>query len=363
MALFALEPQHLPPMEDYNSLYELAPFPFSSSDILDSVFPEPVLGLDQDGFLSMGDYQTDFIHTLDSTPTYDAFTPLFLLTQPATTPADVVPVISAPSVASDIQLINPNDEDADYDVDPDFVDDFATDPLPFAQCQSPVTSTPSSLLSSHSCPADMEDKDFDFEEPEYDESGYEEPESLSGSHKRGRVSELPATITIYRTDARQSRSKGGDFKNSLERYVFHDDPHHVRCMKPGCHKEFNSVNAAIDHMHVAHPCKKKPKTTNKSKATKNPKATRCVYFGCNEHKNSVGDMRRHLISEIHQCKRFRCGDCGGLFQRPDPVKRHQINFEGRCKETDLAQRNFDVAITIMLANQKCMVQFNARQES
>ncbi|SJK99593.1 uncharacterized protein ARMOST_02901 [Armillaria ostoyae] len=146
IALFALKSRYLPPTEDYNSLYELAPSHFDSSDTLaDSVnfFPDHVLGLDQNGFWPVGNYQTDLFRTLDPVPTYDVFLPLFLQTQPATTPVDVATVISAPSVESDVQPADPSDEDADYDLDPDFVD-FATEHLP---CQSPVYSAPPSLLS------------------------------------------------------------------------------------------------------------------------------------------------------------------------------------------------------------------------
>ncbi|KAK0470222.1 uncharacterized protein EV420DRAFT_1499087 [Desarmillaria tabescens] len=328
MALFgALEPQYLPPTEDYNSFYELAPFPFSGTYSVE-FFPEPILGLDQNGFLSMDSFQTDFYRdVLDPTPAYDAFTSLFLPTQPAATPTDVAPIITAPSVLSDIQPTDLNEEDADYDLDPDFADDFATDPLPFTQCRS-FTSAPSSPLSSLSSLADTDDAELVYDEP-----ACKEPESLSGSRKRARVSELPATITIYRRTGatRRSRCKNGDFKNSLERYAFHDDPQHVRCMEIGCTAQFESVNAAIDHMPVAHPCEREPKTKKKSKPAKNPKRFRCVYFECDKIKSSVGDMRRHLISEDHQCKRFKCGDCGGLCQRPDPVKRHQDKFRGKCK--------------------------------
>ncbi|KAK0432254.1 hypothetical protein EV421DRAFT_2024080 [Armillaria borealis] len=291
MALFALESQYLPPTEDYNSLYELAPFHFGSSDTLaDSVnfFPDHVLGLDQNGFWPVGSYQTDLFHTLDQVPTYDTFLPLFRQTQSATTPVDVATVISAPSVESDVQPADPSDEDADYDLDPDFVD-FATEHLP---CQSPVYSAPPSPLSPL---PNTDDEDSDAEEPMYEESEYEEPESLSGCRKRGRVSDL-TRITIYRTDVTQPRSKSGDFKNSLERYAFHDVPQHVRCMKPECREEFNSVNAAIDHMNSAHPKEpneakkskavKKSKTAKQSKATKKSKAreestvVRCIYFWC-----------------------------------------------------------------------------------
>ncbi|SJK99596.1 uncharacterized protein ARMOST_02904 [Armillaria ostoyae] len=197
------------------------------------------------------------------------------------------------------------------------------------------------LLSTLSPLPDTDDEDSDAEEPVYEESEYEEPESLSGCRKRGRVSDL-TRITIYRTDVTQPRSKSGDFKNSLERYAFHDVPQHVRCMKPECREEFNSVNAAIDHMNSAHP-KKEPNEAKKSKAAKQSKATkksktreestvvRCIYSWCDTVQKNVGDMRRHLLSDKHQCPRFRCGDCKGLFQRPDPVKRHQENFEGTCK--------------------------------
>ncbi len=348
MALFALESQYLPPTEDYNTLYELAPFSFGSSDTLDdnvNFFPDHVFDLDQNGFWSTGNYQTDLFHTLDPVPTYDTFLPLFLPTQPATTPVDVATVISAPSVESGVQPTDPcdEDEDTDYDLDPDFVD-FATEPLP---CQSPVSSAPPSPLSPL---PETDDEGSDAEKPVYGESEYEGPESLSGCRKRGRVSDL-TRITIYRTDVTQPRSKSGDFKNSLERYAFHDDPQHVRCMKPECWEEFNSVNAAIDHMNSVHPKKepneaKKSKAVKKSKAAKQSKATkkskareepteptvvRCMYFWCDTVQKNTGDMRRHLLADKHQPPRFRCGDCKGLFQRPDPVKRHQENFEGTCK--------------------------------
>ncbi|KAG7444786.1 uncharacterized protein BT62DRAFT_1077541 [Guyanagaster necrorhizus] len=337
MALFASEPQHvLSSTEDYNSLYELVSFPFSSSESLDIFLPEPVLGLDQNGFLSMVNYQSDFVYAPDPTPIHDAFPPQFLFQRPATTPTDVAPVMSTPSFGPDVQPTDPNDEDADYDLDPDFINDSAKDPLPFARCYSPAPPSPLTSLP------DTDDEDSDSEEPQYDDSEYEELESLSGRRKRGRACEL-VKITIYRTDVLQTRSRRGDFKNSFERYVFHDDPQHVRCMKPGCPKEFDCVNAAIDHMYFAHPTneeekkkKKKAHPRNKKKAQTRKKKksvpTRCVFFDCDKLAENTGNMRRHLISRKHQkTPRFRCGDCRRLFQRPDPVRRHQDRYKGRCK--------------------------------
>ncbi|KAK0476493.1 hypothetical protein IW261DRAFT_1642288, partial [Armillaria novae-zelandiae] len=358
MALFALESQYLPPTEDYNSLYELAPFSFGSSDTLaDSVdfFPDHVVGLDQNGFWPVTNYQTEFIHTPDPVLTYDAFVPLFSQILPVTTLVDVATVIPTPSVESDVQPTDPCGEDADYDLDPDFVD-FATEPLP---CECPLASAPPSPLTPL---PEINDEDSDAEEPVFEESEYEEPASLSGCRKRGRVSEPDFLIfTTYRTDVAQPRRRSGNFKDSLERYTFHDDPQHVRCMKIECQEEFNSVNAAIDHMESAHPkepdeakkskATKKSKTTKKSKAVKksrgekqskatkkskakeDPESTvvRCIYFWCNRVGKQASDMRRHLLGSHHQPPRFRCGDCKGLFQRQDPVKRHQERFMGECK--------------------------------
>ncbi|KAK0214025.1 hypothetical protein IW262DRAFT_1300800 [Armillaria fumosa] len=346
MALFTLESQYLPPTEDYNSLYELAPFSFGGSDTLaDSVdfFPDHVLGLDQNGFWLGGNYQIELIQTPDPGPTYGAIVPLFPQTQPATTPVDVVTMISAPSVESDAQPTDPcDDEDADYDLDPDFVD-FAMESLP---CEYPVSSAPPSPLTPL---PELDNEDSYAEEPVY-ESEYEEPDSLSGCRKRGRVSDL-TKITIYRTDVAQPRRRSGGFKDSLERYAFHDDPQHVRCMNLECQEEFNSVNTAIDHMDSAHPKKepneaknskspkkskvaKKSRTAKQSKAKEESTVVRCIYFGCDQVQKEAGDIRRHLLALEHQPPRFRCGDCKGLFQRPDPVKRHQENFGGTCKAMD-----------------------------
>ncbi|KAK0493927.1 hypothetical protein EDD18DRAFT_1355835 [Armillaria luteobubalina] len=352
MALFTRESQYLPPTEDYNSLYELAPFSFGNSDTLtDNVdfFPDHVLGLDQNGFWPGGNYQTELIQTPDTDPTYGAIVPLILQTQSATTPVDVATVLPAPSEESDAAAQPTDacdDEGADYDLHHDFVD-FATESLP---CESPVSLAPPSPLTPL---PEINDEDSYAEEPVYEESEYEEPESLLGCRKRGRASDL-TKITIYRTDVAQSGRRSGGFRDSIERYTFHDDPQHVRCMNLECQEEFNSVNAAIDHMECAHPKKepneaKNSKTTKKSKVAKKPKAVnksraakqsktkqestvvRCIYFGCDQVQKKATDMRRHLLTLDHQPPRFRCGDCKGLFQRPDPVKRHQETFGGTCK--------------------------------
>ncbi|KAK0501095.1 hypothetical protein EDD18DRAFT_1102045 [Armillaria luteobubalina] len=146
-------PRYLPSSDgglQLASLYELLPFPSEGrTDSRDSVglFPDHVLDLDQNSFWPVGKYQTDFIHTPDPVPTYDAFLPLFL---PNTTPVDAERFMQRGTPIT-ISI-------------PDIVD-LATEPLP---CKCPVSSarpSPLTLLPEM-------DEDTYAKEPVYEESEF-----------------------------------------------------------------------------------------------------------------------------------------------------------------------------------------------
>ncbi|KAK0223076.1 hypothetical protein IW262DRAFT_1458088 [Armillaria fumosa] len=226
------------------------------------------------------------------------------------------------------------DEDAEFDLDPEYDSEVNAD---CTECDSgsvnasnaTQASFPSSEYRDWSPSSSSSDSctvvDFEDDTPnpfaesssdtccsEDDGSDYGEP--AAGSRKRARTLQTDEDSTSESPQTK--RGKKANFKESSERYEFHDLTVEVRCIEKTCDVMLWSINSAIDHFNETH-------AFNVS--------VRCAYPKCNETAGSVGDMRRHFLTLKHQPHRFMCHTCPTMFTRRDAMLRHVRKTKGRCK--------------------------------
>ncbi|KAK0495360.1 hypothetical protein EDD18DRAFT_270761 [Armillaria luteobubalina] len=240
------------------------------------------------------------------------------------------------SASANLPHVESTDEDAEFDLDPEYDngvdgDCMKNDSEPVNAPNAPQASSPSSeyrdcspsTCSSHSCT--VVDSEDDGPNPnaesssdtccsDNDGSDYDEP--VAGSRKRARTSKSDEKSTSQ--SPKSKRGKKANFKESKERYPFHDVCVKVRCMEKTCDIVLWSINKAVDHFHEVHG----PEDS-----------VRCAYSDCNDTARNVGNMRRHFLSAKHQPDHhFRCNTCGTPFTRTDAMRRHVRKKKGRCKD-------------------------------
>ncbi|KAK0469934.1 uncharacterized protein EV420DRAFT_79218 [Desarmillaria tabescens] len=224
------------------------------------------------------------------------------------------------------------DEDAEYDLDPEYdgngggscdsMDEDASTVTLFSQ-PSPSSEyrdwSPSSSVSDPCTIVDSGDVGYRPSADDSsdtccsggDDSDYDEP--ATDTRKRARTPKATSE------SPKPKRGKKANFQQSSERWSFHDREVRVRCMYPTCDAELWSINSAVDHFHEEHA------------EDERPDAVRCSYLECDATGKSVGDIRRHFLSQRHEAHRFKCDACQMMFTRRDPMLRHMRNFRGRCK--------------------------------
>ncbi|KAK0193645.1 hypothetical protein F5146DRAFT_1134436 [Armillaria mellea] len=240
------------------------------------------------------------------------------------------------SASPSLPRVEGTDEDAEFDLDPEFdsnsggngdcveYDSESVNASTATQASSPLSEyrdwSPSSSISDSCTVVDSgDDTPNPFAEDssdtccsDNDEFAYAAP--AAGTRKRARTSKTDRKSTSKSTKSK--RGKKSNFKESSERWSFHDLPVEVRCIERTCDAVLGSINSAIDHFNETH-------VFNVS--------VRCVYSGCDETAGTVGDMRRHFLTMKHQPHRFTCNSCNTMFTRRDAMLRHVRNMKARCK--------------------------------
>ncbi|KAK0193634.1 hypothetical protein F5146DRAFT_391922 [Armillaria mellea] len=240
------------------------------------------------------------------------------------------------SASPSLPHVEGTDEDAEFDLDPEFDSNSgrngdyveydsesvnastatrASSLLPEYHDWSPSSSISDSCTvvdSGDDTPNPFAEDSSDTCCSDNDESDYDEP--VAGTRKRARTSKTNEKSTSKSSKPKHVRKS--NFKESSERWAFHDLPVKVRCMERTCDVVLGSINSAVDHFNENH--------------VNGP--VRCVYSNCDHTANSSANMRRHFLKKDHQARRFSCHWCHTVFTRRDAMLRHVQRTEGRCKD-------------------------------